>query len=175
MTTKQEAETVATAINVLRPDWPTKQIVTIIGRDHQHRPTLDIAAALLWLALDPDTETPGRLNESGPWWKGFQPQGHGRGQQGVGEDHQSPRKNETCQQPGHTGWAGNCPNCRAEEKARSDKGARQPSRRSEYELSDDPEVRDRQETYRRGADLVRQAIEDAKPRLTDEETGEAAA
>ena len=66
--TKDEAQRIATAINLIRPDWATASIVTVIGKDHALRPAKDVGVALMWLALDPTTETPGRLNETGPWW-----------------------------------------------------------------------------------------------------------
>lgn len=60
---KTEAETIARAINIHRPDWPIRQIVTIIGRDHQHRMRQDVAIALTAAALDPESRTPARINE----------------------------------------------------------------------------------------------------------------
>lgn len=63
-----EAEQVAAAINVIRPDWPRKQITTILGRNHQHRPARDVLLALVWVAYDADTNTPARIDVDGPWW-----------------------------------------------------------------------------------------------------------
>lgn len=64
---KREAEQIAAAINVIRGDWPTKQIVTILGR-HQHRPARDAMIALAWIAWEPDTISPARIDADGPWW-----------------------------------------------------------------------------------------------------------
>lgn len=68
MTTREEAERIAAAVNTIRPGWPISSLVTLIGQHHQHRPARDVGAALMWVALDPDSRTPGRVNESGPWW-----------------------------------------------------------------------------------------------------------
>ena len=65
---RHEAEQVAAAINLIRGDWPTKQITTILGRSHQHRPARDALIALAWVAYDPDTQTPARIDAEGPWW-----------------------------------------------------------------------------------------------------------
>lgn len=66
--TRIELARLAAAINVLRPDWPTPSLQTFLGQ-HLHRPLLDVAVALTWVATDPDTKTPARLNEAGPWWQ----------------------------------------------------------------------------------------------------------
>lgn len=66
---KTEAEAVGRIVNQLRPDWPTQQVITIIGRDHQHRPMRDVLVALVWVATDPDSKTPARVTEDGPWWR----------------------------------------------------------------------------------------------------------
>lgn len=63
-----EAEQIATAINAIRGDWPRKQITTILGRNHQHRPARDALMALVWIAYDPETQTPARIDADGPWW-----------------------------------------------------------------------------------------------------------
>lgn len=68
MIDKADAEKLAEGINMLRPDWPTKQILGVIGQ-HARRPIRDIALALVWLAYDLETKSPGRLAESGPWWR----------------------------------------------------------------------------------------------------------
>ena len=68
MTTKPEAERIAAAVNVLRPQWPAKSIETQILDRHAARPARDVLLALCWVALDPATQTPSRINASGPWW-----------------------------------------------------------------------------------------------------------
>ena len=66
---REEAHRIASAITCLRPDWLHTNLLTILAKpEHRLRPAQDIAIALTWLALDPTTDTPGRLNESGPWW-----------------------------------------------------------------------------------------------------------
>ena len=66
---RHEAERIAHAINAYRPSWPVASLVTFIGRHHQHRPERDVLIALAWVAADPATTSPGRINEAGPWWE----------------------------------------------------------------------------------------------------------
>ena len=64
---RPEAEQIATAITIYRPKWLQTSLVTLLGR-HKHRPARDVALALTWLAFDPETDSPGRLDHDGPWW-----------------------------------------------------------------------------------------------------------
>ena len=64
---RSEAEQVAAAIAIIRPDWLRTSMLTILGR-HQHRPARDAMLALVWIAYDPDTKTPARIDSDGPWW-----------------------------------------------------------------------------------------------------------
>lgn len=64
---RTEAARLAAAVNVLRPDWPTASLTTYLAA-HIHRPLRDVAVALVWVASDPDTKTPKRMDEAGPWW-----------------------------------------------------------------------------------------------------------
>lgn len=66
--TKNDAERLAAAINMIRPDWPVQSLLTLL-RGYATRPLRDIGVALAWVALDPDSESPGRLAQDGPWWK----------------------------------------------------------------------------------------------------------
>lgn len=68
MIDKHDAEKLAEGINMIRPDWPAKQILGVIGQ-YSRRPIRDVALALVWLAYDLDTKSPGRLAEAGPWWR----------------------------------------------------------------------------------------------------------
>lgn len=65
---RAEAEQIATAICIIRPDWLQSSIVTMLG-NHQHRPARDVMLALVWCAYDPETKAPGRINADGPWWQ----------------------------------------------------------------------------------------------------------
>lgn len=62
-----EAQQVATAITMIRPDWPYASLMTLLGR-HKHRTARDVMLALTWIAYDPETKTPGRIDADGPWW-----------------------------------------------------------------------------------------------------------
>ena len=63
-----DAERLAAAINQLRPEWPTRSLLTFIGKNLNSRAYRDAAIALTWIACDPKTLTPARVIEAGPWW-----------------------------------------------------------------------------------------------------------
>ena len=68
---KAEAEQIASAVSIIRPDWLRTSLATTLGRLPGHlraRPARDVHLALVWIAYDPDTKTPGRLAQDGPWW-----------------------------------------------------------------------------------------------------------
>lgn len=67
--TKTEATRLAAAVAVLRPDWPEPSLRTFIGQHLAHRAYRDVSVALAWVATDPDTHTPARVLEAGPWWQ----------------------------------------------------------------------------------------------------------
>ena len=64
----REMEKVAEVMNIIRPDWPARSILTTLQRDHANRPYRDLLIAAVALAADPRTATPARLAEHGPWW-----------------------------------------------------------------------------------------------------------
>jgi len=66
MLTREEGERLASAVSALRPDWPTSSLYTFIGQ-RKERPYRDLALELVYVALDPKTETPARIDEDGPW------------------------------------------------------------------------------------------------------------
>jgi hypothetical protein len=68
--TPTAVERIAQAIHALRPQWPIASLETFL-RDPKlaNRPTRDVAIALTWIAVDPDTRTPARVHEDGPWWR----------------------------------------------------------------------------------------------------------
>jgi hypothetical protein len=55
--------------HALRPDWPSRSLLTYLHAHHAGRPYRDLAVALAWVAADSATRTPARLDENGPWWK----------------------------------------------------------------------------------------------------------
>lgn len=63
-----EAARLAAAAHALRPDWPAQSTMTLL---HQIAawPLRDAAVQLAWLACDPETETPARILQDGPWRK----------------------------------------------------------------------------------------------------------
>lgn len=66
MIERHEAERLAAAINNLRPDWPIPSLLTFIHK-RQHRPLLDLTIHLAWVAQLPETSTPARADQDGPW------------------------------------------------------------------------------------------------------------
>lgn len=110
MPTQPETKRIAAAVNMLRPDWPIASIVTTIQRGQPTRPYADLALALVAVALDPASTTPGRVNQAGPWWNTIQAVAGPRPLDGT-IDRDEPR----CAQPGHEHeLARNCRACRSE-------------------------------------------------------------
>lgn len=63
-----EAEAISAAVHLIRDDWVAASMVTLLSR-HQHRSARDVLLALIYVALDPETEKPGRIDADGPWWR----------------------------------------------------------------------------------------------------------
>lgn len=63
-----ETDRIAGAMHLLRPDWPTQQIRTLIRDKLADRPRRDVAVALAWIACESGTSNPYRVLETGPWW-----------------------------------------------------------------------------------------------------------
>lgn len=104
----QELDRLAAAMNLLRPEWPTRSIRTYLDR-HATRPYADLLVAAAWICGDPKTTTPARLGEHGPWWvaAGLST---AKGTPIVG-----PGKEPRCPHPGHEHeLARACRACRAE-------------------------------------------------------------
>lgn len=69
----QEIEKLAHAVNALRPDWLVSSLRTGIKTDLANRAYRDAALALVWVAVDPESKTPKRVTEDGPWWQATAP------------------------------------------------------------------------------------------------------
>lgn len=63
-----EMARLAAMAHELRLDWPRQSILTSL-HPFAGRAFRDVAVALAWVATDPDTRTPARLHEDGPWWQ----------------------------------------------------------------------------------------------------------
>ena len=59
---------IAAMASSLRPDWPQSSIVTLLTKHLADRAYRDVAVAMAWIATDPESKTPARLLEQGPWW-----------------------------------------------------------------------------------------------------------
>ena len=103
-----EIDRIAAAFNALRPDWPIKQLRTLLSDPRlANRPRRDVAVALAWVASESVTTTPYRVIETGPWWRAAavdaDPVAH------------PPKKPDECRQhPGE--YAHACRACAAERK-----------------------------------------------------------
>jgi len=78
-----EIARIAAAVNLLRPEWPTESLQTFITNKLGHRPYRDAAVALAWIATEPESKTPARVLEAGPWWK-------------VGAEEREPLRSKRC-------------------------------------------------------------------------------
>jgi hypothetical protein len=74
MPSDTEIQRLAASTNQLRPEWPTRSLVTYLTNNHAARAYRDLAVALAYLATDPTTLTPARLGEAGPWWRATEEQ-----------------------------------------------------------------------------------------------------
>lgn len=102
MLSMTEVERLAAMANALRPDWPTRSLQTHIAANHMQRAYRDLACALAYVATDPQTKTPARLIEAGPWWQ-------------VTPEPSRVQAGRPIPCPDHPGRkASNCPDCRAE-------------------------------------------------------------
>jgi len=105
MADEHEIQRIAAAMNVIRPKWPIKSLVTFLTNHHARRPYRDLLIAGVVVASDERTETPKLLNQHGPWWAAAQ-----AAFVHVEVSH------EKCAEPGHTSYpAHNCGACRAED------------------------------------------------------------
>lgn len=67
---EHEIDRIASAMNQLRPDWPTKSLRTLLSKPElASRARRDVTVALAWVACETASHTPARVLENGPWWK----------------------------------------------------------------------------------------------------------
>lgn len=138
MLSRNDIERLAGAAHALRPDWPVSSLCTWLLKDHAARAFQDVAVALAYVAADPGTKTPKRMNELGPWWGATS---SGRASQ--------PLHYDRCPIDGHTSYpANNCGYCRAEQ-----------IEATPGEVKADPEATERN---RAGRELVRAALRKGK-------------
>ena len=64
---RPEAEAIAEAVSAIRPKWLKTSLLTLLA-DFQAKSARDVMLALVWVAYDPETKTPGRIREQGDWW-----------------------------------------------------------------------------------------------------------
>jgi hypothetical protein len=64
-----EAQRIAHAMHAARPDWPASSLLTLIRKKLIDRPRRDVFVALAWVASEPNSATPARVLEAGPWWR----------------------------------------------------------------------------------------------------------
>ncbi|HKO27578.1 MAG TPA: hypothetical protein VJU80_08990 [Solirubrobacteraceae bacterium] len=67
---EHEIERIAESMNRLRPDWPVRQLKTLLSDERMvNRPRRDVSVALAWVACESGSSSPYRVLENGPWWK----------------------------------------------------------------------------------------------------------
>ena len=80
----EEIDRLAQAVNALRPDWRINSLKTFIANNLANRSYRDAVAAFVWIAADPETRTPSRILNNGPWWPGHEAQTQSSGTGGYG-------------------------------------------------------------------------------------------
>lgn len=66
---KNEAERIAAVVNLVRPEWRTGLIMTVLGDERIiNRTYADVMVAFVAMAVDPTSKKPGRIHEPGRWW-----------------------------------------------------------------------------------------------------------
>lgn len=68
MTPTEIARLAAIVWNV-RPEWQQTSLHTLISRNLAAKPYHLAVVAFIACAVDPDTKTPARVLENGPWWR----------------------------------------------------------------------------------------------------------
>lgn len=67
--TPTEVNQLAAVIWGIRPEWPSSSLQTFITKNLADKPYHLATVAFVACAVDPDTKTPARVLENGPWWK----------------------------------------------------------------------------------------------------------
>lgn len=62
-----EIQRMARSVNLIRPDWPVGSLETFIRRRADHMTPIDLHLQLVYVAHDPATTTPARIDQLGPW------------------------------------------------------------------------------------------------------------
>lgn len=67
---EHEIARLADGLHRIRPDWPIRQLTTLLNTDSlRDRPRRDVLVALAWVAAEAGTSSPYRVLEAGPWWR----------------------------------------------------------------------------------------------------------
>jgi hypothetical protein len=67
---EHETDRIADAMNRLRPDWPLKQLRSLLADPRiTTRPRRDVTVALAWVACESASASPYRVLQAGPWWR----------------------------------------------------------------------------------------------------------
>lgn len=109
---ENEVSRIASAVNQLRPDWPTSSIATLVTSKLGSRTRRDVAVALTWVACDSASKTPARVLEAGPWWQAVNAEG-------SNVIRFPPKRGEDCRKhPGE--WPETCRGCASDRLAGDD-------------------------------------------------------
>ena len=66
-----QIERIAAALHALRPDWPIASLAKFV-QDRANQPMTDLLVQLVLVAVDPETKTPARIDQDGPWKRALQ-------------------------------------------------------------------------------------------------------
>lgn len=104
--TREQAGTLAALLRTIRPAWDELVTINTLA-ELRDRDLADVAYGAIRTAQDPDARTPRAL--------AFTDRDHW--QRTTRQTPRSPKADETCPVDGHSGWAANCPQCRADRLA----------------------------------------------------------
>jgi hypothetical protein len=119
--TDNELSRLADMVQALRPEWPARTTRSFLARSMRNRTYADLMLALAAVCADPESTSPARVEQPGPWWQAAKANA---GRSSVPEV--GPGRGVTaCDRVGHEHEAArNCRACRAERLAETEADTR---------------------------------------------------
>ena len=117
MITDNELSRLSDMAQALRPEWPARTTRAFLARSMRNRTYADLALALAAVCADPESTSPARVEQPGPWWQAAKANTGRSSVPEVGPGRGVP----ACDRVGHEHeTAHNCRACRAEELAETE-------------------------------------------------------
>lgn len=117
MITDNELTRLADMVQALRPEWPSRTTRAFLARSMRNRAYADLCAALAVVCADPESTSPARVEQPGPWWQAAKANAGRSSVPEVGPG----RGVAACDRVGHEHEAArNCRACRAERLAETE-------------------------------------------------------